>query len=79
MKASCYKFFVWFWRCNDWRNIVGMCGVLDVVVPGVWEVVPREDVCVVGVINLVETAVVEVIPPVFSVDVEELDGCLVSV
>jgi hypothetical protein len=52
--------------------------VFDVVVPGVRKVVPREDICVVGVIDLVETAVVEVVPPMFSVDIEKLDGCLVS-
>jgi hypothetical protein len=53
--------------------------VFDVVVPGVWKIVPGESVCVIGVIDLVETAVVEVIPPVFSVYVEKFNGCFVSV
>jgi hypothetical protein len=51
VKASCYKLFVWLW-CFDWCNVVGVIWILDVVVPGVWKVVCREDVCVVGVIDV---------------------------
>jgi hypothetical protein len=79
VKASCDEFFVRFWCCDDWRDIIWVCWVFDVVVPGIRKVVPREDVCLVGVVDLVETAVVEVVPPVFSVNVEKLNGCLVSV
>ena len=78
VEASCYEFFMWCWYF-DWCNVVGVVWVFDVVVPGVWKVVPGEGVCVVGVIDLIETAVVEVVPPVFSVDVEEFNGCFVSV
>jgi hypothetical protein len=69
---------MWCWYFN-WCDIVGVIWILDVVVPGVWKVVPGEDVCVVGIIDLVETAVVKVVPPPFSVYVEEFNSCFVSI
>ena len=77
VEAFCYEFFVWCWCC-EWCDIVWVGWVFDVVVPGVWKVVSGEDVCVIGVIDQVETAVVEVVPPMFSVYVEKFNGCFVS-
>ena len=78
MEASCYEFFVWCWCCYNRCDVIGVGWVFNVVVPSIRKVVSGEDVCFVGVVDLVEGAVVEVVPPVLSVDVEKLDGCLVS-
>jgi hypothetical protein len=39
VEASCYKFFIGFWLFNYWCNIIVMFWVVDVIVPGVREIV----------------------------------------
>jgi hypothetical protein len=53
--------------------------VVDTVISGVWKIVRWDNVCVVGIIDLIEAAVVEVVPPLVPVDAEEFNGPLVSV
>jgi hypothetical protein len=48
--------------------------VFNVVVPSVGEILSWEGICIVGIIDLIETAVVKVVPPPFFVDVEEFNG-----
>jgi hypothetical protein len=80
VESSCNEFFVWFWLCffNYRCNVVVMLWVGDMIIPCVWKVVGWENVCVVGVVDLVEAAIVEVVPPLVSVDTEEFNGSFVS-
>jgi hypothetical protein len=39
VKAFCYEFFVGFWCFNYWCNVVVVLWVINVIVPGVWEIV----------------------------------------
>jgi hypothetical protein len=75
----CYEFFIWCWCFFNYRcNVIVMFWVIDIVVSGVWEIVRWEDICIIGIIDLVEAAVVEVVPPLAPVDTEEFSGSFVS-
>jgi hypothetical protein len=51
---------------------------MDIIVSGIWEIVGWENISVIGIINLIEAAVVEVVPPLASVDTEEFSGSFIS-
>ena len=73
VESSCKVFFCWFWLLC-WYDVVGVIWFVDVPI-SCERILNRKCGFVCCLISLLPTAIVEYVPPVFSVDAEEFCRC----
>ena len=74
MESSCKVFFNWLWLLC-WYNVVGVIWFVDVPI-SCKGILNGEYGFVCCLVSLLPTAVVEYVPPIFSVNTEEFCRCL---